>query len=199
MKVILISSVSGLGTVGDVVEVKNGYGRNFLIPSKKAISFNKINNKIFSEKRKHFEEENQKNIESASGIKRSIAGQNIIIVENASDDGRLYGSVTSTIIAAKINSLIKENILQRSHIFLQNQIKEIGIFKAKVALHPDAEFDVQIVVCRDESEVEDMIKAKKEAEKSEKNKALEEEKLLKSFADKNSEDEVAEATSSDQA
>ena len=145
MKVILISSVSGLGKIGDVVEVKNGYGRNFLIPNKKAICFTEANNKTFEEKRKHFEQENQKIIDLANEVKKAVIGKNIIIVENASDDGRLYGSVTSAIIADKINNLAKNEAIVRSHIFLQNQIKEIGIFSAKVSLHPDAEFNVQII------------------------------------------------------
>ncbi len=199
MKVILISSVSGLGNVGDVVEVKSGYGRNFLIPSKKAIHFSEINNKLFEEKRKHFEEENKKNIEISNEIKRALIGKNIVIIENSSDDGRLYGSVTAATIATKINAIAKQELIERSHIFLENQIKVIGVSKAKVSLHPDAEFDVQIVVCRNESEVDDILNAQKEAKKAEQARVQEEEDLLKSVARSESAAKEAESANEEAA
>jgi large subunit ribosomal protein L9 len=164
MKVILISAVANLGKIGDVVQVKNGYARNFLIPNKKAIIYNENNSKIFESKKQNFEEESKKIITISNSIKKSIASNNIIITENASDDGRLYGSVNSSIIAEKINKLVKEDHLTRTNIILKNQIKEIGIYKVTISLHPDAQFDVTVIICRNESEVEGMIKTKKEVE-----------------------------------
>lgn len=165
MKLILISTVANLGKIGDVVQVKDGFARNFLIPNKKAVIYNENNFKIFENKKKHFEEESQKLIKIANSVKKSIGAINIVITENASDDGRLYGSINSSIIAEKINKIIKDNHLSKTNIILQNQIKEIGVYKVTISLHPDAQFDITLVVCRNESEVDALIKAKKEAEK----------------------------------
>lgn len=203
MKVILISAVSGLGNVGDVVDVKNGYGRNFLIPNKKAIIFNENNNKFFEGKRKHFEEENQKSIAAANVVKKSIGSTNIVITENASDDGRLYGSVNSTTISDRINKIIKQELIAKSNIILKNPIKEIGVYEATVSLHHEAEFNVVVVVCRNESEVESLLKAKKEAEKSEKQKSEDEiaanskSEKPKSESDSKEQSEVATQDQSD--
>lgn len=188
MKVILVSAVSGLGNVGDVVEVKDGYGRNFLIPNKKAIVFNNNNNKLFEEKRKFFEEENKKNIEIANSLRKSIGSANIVITENASDDGRLYGSVNSSTISEKINSIVKDNIVSRSHILLQNPIKEIGVYQSIVSLHPDAEFAITLVVCRNESEVESLLKSYKES-KNKQQSDVEEKPKAKKEAKKESSDQ----------
>jgi len=165
MKLILISTVANLGKIGDVVQVKDGFARNFLIPNKKAVIYNENNFKIFENKKKHFEDESQKLIKIANSVKKSIGAINVVITENASDDGRLYGSINSSIIAEKINKIVKDNHLSKTNIILQNQIKEIGVYKVTISLHPDAQFDITLVVCRNESEVDALIKAKKEAEK----------------------------------
>lgn len=165
MKLILISTVANLGKIGDVVQVKDGFARNFLIPNKKAVIYNENNFKIFENKKKHFEEESQKLIKITNSVKKSIGAINIVITENASDDGRLYGSINSSIIAEKINKIVKDNHLSKTNIILQNQIKEIGVYKVTISLHPDAQFDITLVVCRNESEVDALIKAKKEAKK----------------------------------
>ncbi len=195
MKVILISAVANLGKIGDVVQVKNGFARNFLIPNKKAIIYNENNSKIFESKKKHFEEESKKIITISNSIKKSIASNNIIITENASDDGRLYGSVNASIIAEKINKLVKEDHLTRTNIILKNQIKEIGIYKTTISLHPDAQFDVTVIVCRNESEVEGMIKAKKDIEN--KLKLQQEEDSKKEKSKKEIKDEKNESPKED--
>ena len=165
MKLILISTVANLGKIGDVVQVKDGFARNFLIPNKKAVIYNENNFKIFENKKKHFEDESQKLIKIANSVKKSIGAINVVITENASDDGRLYGSINSSIIAEKINKIVKDNHLSKTNIILQNQIKEIGVYKVTISLHPDAQVEITLVVCRNESEVDALIKAKKEAEK----------------------------------
>ena len=91
MKVILISKIAKLGDVGEIVNVKDGFAKNFLIPSKKAIAYTVANYKFFEEQKQHFEAENQKSTIAASKLKSSLEGKDIIIIENASDDGRLYG------------------------------------------------------------------------------------------------------------
>lgn len=183
MKVILTAAVSGLGKIGDVVEVKNGYARNFLIPNKKAICSTLNNRKIFELKKAEFEQANQSHVELATKVKNKIFGKDIIIIENASDDGRLYGSVNSSVIADAVNKIYGEKVVVRSEIFLAKPIKEIGIYKARLAAHSDVEFDLRLVVARSESEVDSVLKAEKEAAK----------KAAKEQADKNQAEKKAKA------
>lgn len=167
MKIILISAVSNLGKIGEVVEVKNGYAKNFLIPNKKAICFTVNNYKVFESKKQEFEQENQKNLEGASDVKDKIAGKDVVIIENASDDGRLYGSVNSSVIAAKINEMVGGKFVSRADIFLKKPIKEIGIYSIKLTPHSEVSFDVRLIVSRSESEIAALLKAeKKVADKS---------------------------------
>lgn len=170
MKIILIAAVSNLGKIGDVVEVKNGYAKNFLIPNKKAIAFTIANNKIFEARKHEFEQANLKNLEAASKVKAQIGGKDIVIIENASDDGRLYGSVNAAVIANKINETIKGKVVSRGDIFLKKPIKEIGLYDVKLNLHSEAAFDVRLIVTRSESEIAALLKAadKKGVKSSEK-------------------------------
>lgn len=167
MKIILTAAVANLGKVGDVVEVKNGYAKNFLVPNKKAICFTANNSKIFESKRKEFEQENQKDFEVAAKVQEQLIGKDISIIENASDDGRLYGSVSSTVIANKINDLVKQKVASRVNVFLKKPIKEIGVYVAKLVLHSEVSIDVKLIVARTESEVASLIKADKKASEKE--------------------------------
>jgi large subunit ribosomal protein L9 len=169
MKIILISAVSNLGKIGDVVEVKNGYAKNFLIPTKKAICFTINNYKIFEEKKHEFEQQNLNSLDSSNKVKAKISGKNVVVIENASDDGRLYGSVTSAVIATKINDMIKEKLVSRTDVFLKKPIKEIGVYEVKLNLHSEVSFDVCVIVTRSESEIEALLKADRKGknEKSE--------------------------------
>ena len=185
MQVILISKTN-LGNIGDVVTVKNGYARNFLIPRKKAICYNAANYKSFEEKKKQFEAENKNNVEVANKIKDNINNKDIIVIENASDDGRLYGSVNTTVIAAKINKFLdKGQSISRSNIVLSKPIKEVGVYIIKIDLHSEVVFDLRLIVSRNQSEVQSLIKAsekgdtspKKEAESPKEKSAKKEESL----------------------
>ena len=102
-------------------------------------------------------------------------GKNIIIIENASDDGRLYGSVNSSLIASKINELIGEKLVEKSAIFLNKPIKEIGIYEAKLALHSDLAISVKLVVSRSESEAQALLNPKKPAKAKEESESSSEE------------------------
>ena len=161
MKIILISAVSKLGKIGDVVEVANGYAKNFLIPGKKAICFTKANYKIFEERKAEFEQANLNNLDSASKAKAKIAGKDLIIIENSSDDGRLYGSVNSSVIAAKINEMLGEKLVSRTEVSLTKPIKEIGVYQVKLELHSDISFEVRAIVTRSESEIETLLRSER--------------------------------------
>ncbi len=166
MKVILISAIHNLGNIGDVVEVKNGYAKNFLIPEKKALCYSANNLKAFEAKRHDFELGSQEKLASAKKAKELLFGKNIIIIENASDDGRLYGSVNSINIATKLNEALGEKLVLRSHISLKKPIKEIGIYEVVLNLHPELTFSSKVVVTRSESEVEALLKTEKKSQKS---------------------------------
>ena len=170
MKVILISKIANLGVIGEIVVVKNGYGKNFLIPNKKAILYSASNYKLFESKRKEFEEENTKNLSISEKIKEQIIGKDIIIIENASDDGRLYGSVTTSLIASKINEILGQKALSRANIFLIKPIKEIGLYDVRLNLHSDVDAKLRVIVTRSESEIEILLSDQKK-----KNEVVEEE------------------------
>jgi large subunit ribosomal protein L9 len=161
MKIILISDVFKLGRIGDIVVVANGYAKNFLIPAKKAISYTPANYKVFESKKSEFEQANLKNLDAASRAKAKISGKDLIIIENASDDGRLYGSVNSSLIAAKINEILGEKVISRSDVFLAKPIKEIGIYQVKLDLHSEVSFEVRAIVTRSESEAEALLRGGK--------------------------------------
>ncbi|MFT6105877.1 MAG: large subunit ribosomal protein L9 [Rickettsiales bacterium] len=168
MKVILISRVAKLGVVGDIINVKDGYGKNFLIPEKKAIFYSVSNYKVYEEKKQYFEAENKVHFDAAKDNKGKLDGKNIIIIENASDDGRLYGSITTATIANKINDIIGEKTVSRVDISLKSPIKDLGVFDVKVDLYSDVIAQINVVVSRSESESEIMIAKSKEDKKSEK-------------------------------
>lgn len=195
MKIILIATVSNLGKIGDVIEVKNGYAKNFLIPNKKAICFTTNNYKIFEAKKHEFEQENLKNLSVAEKVKVQISGKDVVVIENASDDGRLYGSVNSAVIAAKINEVIGEKLVSRADIFLKKPIKEIGLYEVKLNLHSEIALDVRLIVTRSESEIEALLKAEKKGSKSENSEVVSEVVEAKSAAPKKprkKKEEVAE-------
>ena len=157
MKIILVSEVSGLGRIGDVVEVRNGYAKNFLIPQAKAIYHTVNNLKIFEQKKAEYELNNKSSYEFAVQVKEFLTDKKIFVTENAADDGKLYGSVNSTTIADKLNSLLTGKKLSRSSVFLANPIKEIGVFTVKLNLHAEIDIQFDLIVTRSESEVDHVI------------------------------------------
>ncbi len=159
MLVILTANVVNIGKIGEMVEVANGYAKNYLIPRKLAIHCNDNNKKIFEAKKKEFETENQKLIDHSQSIKGKLLGKNIVIIESASDDGRLYGSVSSIKIVNSISSLIKEDSIDRSAIRLRKPIKEIGVYEVEIAIHSESVFNILVVVTRSESETDQLLKA----------------------------------------
>ncbi len=175
MKVILTSRVAQLGQIGEVIQVKNGYAKNYLIPNKKAIAFTPNSQVLFEAKRSEFEKANQDDLSVASQLKDKIVGKDIIIIESASDDGRLYGSVSSLNIAAKANEIAGSKLLTRANVFLKKPIKEIGVYSVTLELHSDVILDVRLIVTRSESEVEALLKADAKAH----SKDVEEEVVVK--------------------
>ena len=166
MKVILTEVINKLGKIGEIVNVKNGYAKNFLIPKKKAICFTDANFKVFESKKNDYEKLNSNNLETAINVKNKLENKNITIIQNASDDGRLYGSVNSGVIANAINDLIAQKSVSRGEVFLKKPIKEIGVYEVKLAMHCDCELNIKLVVARSQFEAETLINPEKNIAKS---------------------------------
>ena len=146
MEIILLQKINKLGNIGDTVQVKPGFGRNFLIPSGKALRATKENKEIFESTKTKLLEENKEAIEKAEKTRAEVEGLNLVVVRSASDTGMLYGSVTTR----DISKLIDEHgvTLSRKQISLENPIKELGIFNLRVILHPEVETKIELRVVR---------------------------------------------------
>jgi large subunit ribosomal protein L9 len=144
MQLILLERVEGLGNVGDEVVVKDGYGRNFLLPQNKATLANDANRKLFERRRKILEEKQKDELEKAKAIAKNMASLELSVTRATSDMKHLYGSVSTT----DISELLKEAgyDVERRYILLDDHIKTVGEHTFRVRLHPDviAELNLQV-------------------------------------------------------
>ena len=153
MRIILLERVEKLGTIGDVVNVKNGFARNYLLPNNKALRANEANRKLFERNRVRLEEENDKRRERAKEQSGSVDGKQIVLIRQASNTGQLYGSVSVRDI---VEALIEEGAhhVNKSMIELERPIKTLGVFTVKVTLHPEVTVTIGINVARSPEEAE---------------------------------------------
>ncbi len=151
MQVILIESVDKLGKVGEIVAVADGFGRNYLLPRKKAIRATKSNITYFEQQRAIIEEENLKKKQDAEDLSKKLEGVAITIVRQAAEDGRLYGSVTSRdiVYAIKVASGIE---VPYDHVILNSKFKGIGIYEVFLNLHAEVKGKVLLSIARTEEE-----------------------------------------------
>lgn len=152
MEIILIERMHNLGNIGDTVKVKDGYARNYLLPQKKALRATKSNIAYFEAKRAEIEARNAELRSEAEKVAKDLNNASVVLIRQASDDGRLYGSVAARDIVAAL--VEKKHAVERKHIDLNTVIKEIGIYTVKVALHPEVVVDVKVNVARSQSEAE---------------------------------------------
>ena len=146
MEIILLQKISKLGNMGDTVQVKQGFGRNFLIPSGMALRATKENKEFFEGTKAKLLEENKEAIGKAEKIRVEVEKLKLLIVRSASDTGILFGSVTTR----DISNLIGEQgvTLSRKQIALDKPIKELGTYDISVILHPEVESKIKIRVVR---------------------------------------------------
>lgn len=156
MKVILIERLANLGNIGDTVTVKDGYARNYLLPQKKALRATKDNIAYFEAKRAEIEARNADQQKKAETVGKSVEGAVVTLIRAASDDGRLFGSVSARDIAVALQE--KKFSVERNHVELANPIKEIGIHAVLVRLHAEVVANVKVNVARSESEAEAALK-----------------------------------------
>lgn len=160
MEVILLQHVQKLGKMGDTVNVKPGFARNFLIPLEKAIMANEQNKAMFETKKALIIKENDKKKRDAQDQVDSLPAS-IVLIRQAGEDGKLFGSVTAKDIANSINNVAKTK-LTKGQIALHNIVKFIGIYKADVHLHPEVSVTVTVNVARSHDEAEAAIASKKD-------------------------------------
>ena len=152
MDIILLERVEKLGGIGDVVTVKNGYARNFLLPNKKALRANAANKKVFEANRAQIESENEAKRAEAEKASGGIDGKQIILIRASSASGQLYGSVSVRDI---VEALAADGAtVEKSMVILEKPIKTLGVFDVRVRLHPEVSVNVQVNVARSDDEAE---------------------------------------------
>jgi large subunit ribosomal protein L9 len=152
MEVILLERVEKLGAIGDIVTVKNGYARNFLLPNKKALRSNAANKKVFEANRAHLEAENAKKREQAVSESKDIDGKTVTLIRQASNTGQLYGSVSARDLADLLHA--DGAHVTKSQIVLDKPIKAIGLHEVRVTLHPEVSVIVKVNVARSPEEAD---------------------------------------------
>ena len=152
MDIILLERVEKLGAIGDVVTVKDGYARNFLLPNKKALRANDANRKVFEANRAKIESDNATRREEAQKASGGVEGKQIVLIRAASQTGQLYGSVSVKDIVDGLTA--QDAKVTKSMIVLERPIKTLGVFDVKVVLHPEVSVTVQVNVARSDDEAE---------------------------------------------
>ncbi len=157
MQVILLEHVDKLGRMGDQVSVKNGYARNYLLPTKKALRATEANVAYFEKQKAQLEAHNKALFDKASEVAESLKGFSATLIRQAAETGQLYGSVTIRDIAALIKAAGYE--IERRQVFLENAIKDLGVYEVKLNLHPEVSQTILVNVARTDEEAKKQAKA----------------------------------------
>jgi len=152
MEVILLERVEKLGAIGDVVKVKDGFARNYLLPRKKALRANDANRKLFETNRARIEEENATRSTDAEKAAKGVDGKSVQLIRQASNTGQLYGSVSARDIVEALEA--DGAHVTKSQVVLDRPIKAIGMHEVKVALHPEVSVTVKVNVARSPEEAD---------------------------------------------
>jgi len=152
MKVILLERVEGKGGLGDVVNVKDGYARNFLLPRSKALRANAANLKVFEGQRAESEARNAKAKEAAGGAGEKLDGSVYILIRQAGESGQLYGSVAGRDVADAVNA--EGGKVDRAMVVLDKPIKTLGMHEVKIRLHAEVTVTLTLNIARSQDEAE---------------------------------------------
>lgn len=173
MEVILLEKIANLGQMGDVVTVKTGYARNYLLPQKKALRSTKENLAYFESQKAQLAALDAQRKKDAEAAAKALIGCKVSLVRQASEAGQLYGSVTSRDI---YDALHADNVhVERNQIDLPQPLKEVGVYEVRIVLHPDVSQVIKVTVARSADESKKLIdkheadaaKAEKAAKKAE--------------------------------
>ena len=152
MEVILLERVEKLGSIGDVVTVKNGFARNYLLPNKKALRANESNRKLFEANRSKIEADNESRKSDAETAAKTVDGKTVQLIRQASNTGQLYGSVSARDI---VEALVADGAqVTKSQVVLQRPIKGIGMHEVRVVLHPEVSTTIKVNVARSPEEAD---------------------------------------------
>ena len=171
MDIILLERVANLGAMGDVVTVKDGYARNFLLPQKKALRANDANRKVYEANRERLETENANRRGDAEKAGEKLAGAEIVLIRSSSNAGQLYGSVNVRDVVSGLEAAGHK--VDKRQVVMGHPIKNLGIHDVTIALHPEVHVTVKANVARSDDEAElqrqgvDVIGAMAEEERSE--------------------------------
>ena len=152
MEVILLERVEKLGQIGDVVTVKDGFARNFLLPNKKALRSNSANRKVFESNKARIVADNETKRGEAEAASKGIDGKSVTLIRQASNTGQLYGSVAVRDIVEALEA--NKAKVGKNQIVLDKPIKAIGVYDVKVQLHPEVAVMVKVNVARSPEEAE---------------------------------------------
>lgn len=157
MEVILLEHVEKLGRMGDKVNVKNGYARNYLLPQKKALRATEANMAYFEAQKAALEAHNKELFETATKLAESLNGFNAVLIRQAAETGQLYGSVTIRDIAGAIKDAGFD--VARRYVYMEKPIKDLGIYQIKLNLHPEVSQTILVNVARTAEEAKKQAKA----------------------------------------
>ena len=152
MEVILLERVEKLGAIGDVVKVKDGFARNYLLPRKKALRANEANRKVFEANRSRIEKENAEKRTDAEKASKGVDGKTVQLIRQASNTGQLYGSVSARDVVEALEGVGAH--VTKSQVVLDRPIKAIGVHEVKIALHPEVAVMVKVNVARSPEEAD---------------------------------------------
>jgi large subunit ribosomal protein L9 len=152
MEVILLERIEKLGAIGDVVKVKNGYARNFLLPNGKALRANESNRKVFESNRERIEATNAERRATAEVDSKGIDGITVQLIRQASNTGQLYGSVSARDLSELLEA--EGHKIAKNQIVLDRPIKSIGLQEVRIALHPEVSVTIKVNVARSPEEAE---------------------------------------------
>jgi large subunit ribosomal protein L9 len=150
MDIILLERIEKLGQMGDVVKVKGGFARNYLLPQKKAMRATKANIAFFETQRQHLEADNLKLRDEAQQVANKLDGLKIVVIRSAGESGQLYGSVNARDIATGVTEA--GFTIQRNQVVLERPVKALGLFDLRVRLHPEVTATITANVARSEDE-----------------------------------------------
>ena len=160
MKVILTEKITKLGNIGDAVEVKTGFARNYLLPNNKAMRYTKENVALFEAKKAELVARHENAKKAAESKVDAVKKAKLHMIRQAGDTGQLYGSVSSRDIARELKEVAGVSV-ESSQVMLGAPIKSVGVFDTKIALHPDVIVDVKIFVAQSQDEIDALVAGKK--------------------------------------
>jgi len=190
MKVILLERVGRLGTIGDEVNVKDGFARNFLLPQGKALRANNANRKRFEAEREQIEQRNAERRDNAMAVAEAVNGRKVVMIRQAGETGVLYGSVSSRDIS---EALAAENVtVAKSQVDLSTPIKNVGLHEVVLNLHAEVESSITVNVARSEDEAERQAAGEDLTVVSYDDDVVEEEEVVEEETSEESTDEASE-------